>query len=129
MVLWLNKVLLKRCADDLWDWVAIISMSRILAAGKPNKATSSCCIMSVWRSSARLHIWLVRQIFCIASVETKAVMSGEMAIQRSIRGKMLMPDDIRIERRERITIPQVTNGTDLSSPMGRLILNSIMSLT
>ena len=46
-----------------WDVVAIISTSKILAAGVPNKATSNHWIASAWRSSAKLHIWLARQIF------------------------------------------------------------------
>ena len=49
-----------------WDLVAIISTSKILAAGVPNNATSNCCIASACRSSAKLCIWLARQIFCNA---------------------------------------------------------------
>ena len=49
-----------------WDVVAIMSMSKILDAGVPNKATSNCWIASASRSSAKLHIWLARQIFCNA---------------------------------------------------------------
>ena len=52
--------------DDVWDWVAIVSMPRILAIGEPNKSTSNCCITSACKSSAKLCIWLVRQIFCNA---------------------------------------------------------------
>ena len=55
-----------RGVDDLWDLMAIISMFEILAAGVPNNTTSNCCIMSVCRSSAKLCIWLARQIFCNA---------------------------------------------------------------
>ena len=49
-----------------WDVVAIISTSKILAAGVPNKATSNCWIASTCRSSAKLHIWFARWIFCNA---------------------------------------------------------------
>ena len=45
-----------RSVDDVWDLVAIVSMSKILAAGVPNKAISNCCIMSVCKSSAKLCI-------------------------------------------------------------------------
>ena len=49
-----------------WYLVAIISTSKILAAGVPNNTTSNCCITSMCRSSAKLCIWLARQIFCNA---------------------------------------------------------------
>ena len=49
-----------------WDLVAIISTFKMLAAGVPNKATSSCWITSACRSSAKLCMWLARQIFCNA---------------------------------------------------------------
>ena len=64
-----------RGVDDVWDLVAIISIFKILAAGVPNNTTSNCCIMSACRSSAKLCIWLVRQIFCNASGEQKRGMS------------------------------------------------------
>ena len=55
-----------RGAHNGWDLVAIISTFKILAAGVPNNATSNCCIASACRSSAKLCIWLARQIFCNA---------------------------------------------------------------
>ena len=56
----------ERGVNDGWDLVAIVSTFKILAAGVPNKATSNCCIVSVYRSSAKLCIWLARWIFCNA---------------------------------------------------------------
>ena len=117
----------ERCADGVWDLVVITSMSRILAAGKPNKANSSCCTASACRSSARLHIWLTTWIFCSALVETKAVMSEWMAVHRRIRGEM--PEYIRIEEREESDHTPIINGIDLSPPMGRLIPDSIIIWT
>ena len=55
-----------RSVDDVLDLVAIVSMSKILAAGVSNKAISNCCITSACKSSAKLCIWLVRWIFCNA---------------------------------------------------------------
>ena len=53
-----------RGVNDVWDLVAVISTFKILGAGVPNKATSNCCITSACRTSIKLCIWLVRQIFC-----------------------------------------------------------------
>ena len=61
-----------RGVDDVWDLMAIISTSKILAAGVPNKAISNCCIPSACKSSAKLCIWLARQIFCNAWSGTKS---------------------------------------------------------
>ena len=55
-----------RGVNDGWDLVAIISTFKILAAGVPNNATSNCYMACACRSSARLCIWLARQIFCNA---------------------------------------------------------------
>ena len=75
--------------DAIGDLVANIDRTRTFAAGEPSKTTSNYCIASACNSSAKLHTWLARQIFCKAYMEPKVEMSEQMTIPGRIRGEML----------------------------------------
>ena len=115
----------ERAVHKGWDVVAMESMSNILAAGVPNKVTSNCWIASASRSSAKLHMWFARQIFCNAwGEQRKAVMKEEMVINKRISGGMLGDG-----KREISGYTSVINSATLSSLKGRFIPASIISLT